>query len=129
MTTIFVFMAILLLGGVIAVSMFFSEFCSETRRTMQVNEGVKRRTIRRVVQGSACVGLAFALMAFLLMVDNSEAQFPMLGKVAFAMAFGAGWGTFLLAAIMFKMLWFEKVSLPVLRERMAHNSQEQDKEN
>ena len=129
MTTLIVLMAVVFLGAVIAVSMFFDEFCSETRRTMQVNKDIKRRTIHRVVQGNACAGLAFALMAFLLVVDNPEAQLPILVKAAFALATGIGWGAFLLAVVLLNILWFESVKLPVLREQMIQNSQEQNEEN
>jgi hypothetical protein len=121
-----VLLTILFLAGSCIVVASFAVFNLRTRASMRIANQAKRQTIRWVAVGSACVGLAFAIMAFLATRQDREMPVSCFGQIALALGLGIGLSVLLFAGVLLNIYWLKHVTIPDLRRRSSADTQEEE---
>lgn len=116
-----ILLAVLFLVGFSMILFPFLAFSHRVRKTLDVNEDMKRQTVRWTTVGSVWSGAAFALVAAVVMNSSSDVQFTKVGIVAVSLVVGVAWGTFLLCGTLLNIYWLRKITLPLLRKRKSEN--------
>ena len=112
-----------LIGGCVVI-FASTRFMLKARAKMQVDNYEKRKAIRWSVVGSACCGVSFGALVFLVEMVTPEIEGAVFAKILTALSLGVGAAIALLGGVLFTIIWFEKIDLPARRKRKSIRSEE-----